>query len=250
MKQSTAAIAMDATLSAMTIRISKTLLYAFALGALAPSLGFAQVGAPPAAAGPGVPPAAAPPEAPAAAAPTAPPSDIVTPPSASESLAPATEATPPPAPPPPVDPLPPPSAPAEVPPVEPFAYPQAPMAPPPEPAPAMLRPPSKIPAYILWGAGGVSLIVGTIYGVSTLSAKSEFDDDPTNARADSVHNRSIVSDVGFGLGLVLGITGTVFYLIADQPVEAPPLAAGGPAAKKTRAMFAAGRGGGVLNLRF
>jgi hypothetical protein len=114
----------------------------------------------------------------------------------------------------------------------------------------MLPQPSKIPAYILWGGAGVSLIVGTIYGVSTLSAKSDFDDDPTYARGDSVHNRSIAADVGFGLGLVLGITGTVFYFLADKPAEATPVAAGPGPAKSMTAKFAASAGGGALNLSF
>jgi hypothetical protein len=114
----------------------------------------------------------------------------------------------------------------------------------------MPPPPSKIPAYVLWGAGGVSLIVGTIYGISTLSAKSDFDDDPTYAKADSVHNRSIVADVGFGLGLVLGITGTVFYFLADAPAGAPPETTGVKPAPKRALSVAAQRSGGALTFRF
>lgn len=128
--------------------------------------------------------------------------------------------------------------------------PESPLAPPP---PDMLRPPSKIPAYILWGGAGVGLILGTVYGISALSAKSDFDDDPTYAKGDSVHNRSIVSDVGFGLGLVLGITGTIFYLIADKPPvteQAPPVAATSARPKKSTARLAAGPGGGALSLSF
>jgi hypothetical protein len=243
---------MEATPHLTTTRISsaKAFVYAFAIGVLAPSLVLAQA-APPMTppVSPEVPPAATPPTVPAvppAAAPTAPPSDIVTPPPAADPNAPPAEAAPPPPPPPPLEP-PPPSAPVEVPPDEPFTYPPPP---PLEPPPAMLPQPSKIPAYILWGGAGVSLIVGTIYGVSTLSAKSDFDADPTYARGDSVHNRSIAADVGFGLGLVLGITGTVFYFLADKPPEAAPVASGMAPGKKVTAKFAASTGGGALNLSF
>ncbi|MET0384443.1 MAG: hypothetical protein ABW321_00720 [Polyangiales bacterium] len=79
--------------------------------------------------------------------------------------------------------------------------------------------PSKLPSYILWGAGGASLIVGAIFGASALAAKSDFDDDPTYSHADSVERRALVADVALGLGLVLAVTGTVFFFTSDTKPE-------------------------------
>jgi hypothetical protein len=44
-----------------------------------------------------------------------------------------------------------------------------------------------------------------------LAGKADFDDNPTLARADYVHNMGVISDVGFGLGVILAVTGTVFF---------------------------------------
>jgi len=82
----------------------------------------------------------------------------------------------------------------------------------------MLAPPSKVPAYILWGAAGASLIVGASFGFAALSAKSDFDDNPTYSKADSVHNRAVIADVALGLGAILAVTGTVFFF-ADDTAE-------------------------------
>lgn len=152
-------------------------------------------------------------------------------------------------------------APAPAPATEPTQIPAAPQpelmpAPeieplPPEPPTQMQAPPqpSKIPAYVLWGAGGVSLIVGTIFGVSAISAKSDFDDKPSYGKADDVYNRSIASDVGFGLGLVLAITGTLFYFVADAPAT-PTEQARRPSKPRAAAPFNAQAGGGALTLHF
>lgn len=83
-----------------------------------------------------------------------------------------------------------------------------------------MGPPSPVPAYILWGLGGASLVVGGVFGIMALSAKSDFDDHPTYSQADTVHDRSVAADVGLGLGLILAASGTIFYFMQD-PGGAP-----------------------------
>lgn len=83
-----------------------------------------------------------------------------------------------------------------------------------------MGPPSPVPAYILWGLGGASLVVGGVFGVMALSAKSDFDDNPTYSQADTVHDRTVVADVGLGAGVLLLASGTIFYFMRDQ--GAPP----------------------------
>lgn len=88
-----------------------------------------------------------------------------------------------------------------------------------EVAPVEVEPPSHTASYVLWGLGGASLVVGTVYGVLALQANSDFDDNPTTANADKTHDRAILADVGLGLGLILGITGTVFYFSKEEDGE-------------------------------
>lgn len=91
--------------------------------------------------------------------------------------------------------------------------------PPPEPAPEAPPPPEKpkLPAYLMWGAGGASLLVGTIFGIAAVTGESNYKDNPTYDKADTVHTRALVSDVGLGLGVILIATGTVFYFVSDSP---------------------------------
>jgi hypothetical protein len=71
---------------------------------------------------------------------------------------------------------------------------------------------------VLWGASVVSLALGTACGVMALSAQHDFDEEPTYSHANKVHNLGIAADVGLGLGLLLAITGTVFFF-ADRGAD-------------------------------
>ena len=51
-----------------------------------------------------------------------------------------------------------------------------------------------------------------------LGAQHDYDEQPTYDHADKVHNLGIAADVGLGLGLLLAITGTVFFF-ADRGAE-------------------------------
>jgi hypothetical protein len=125
------------------------------------------------------------------------------------------------------------------------------------PAPAA----SKLPAYILWGAGGASLILGASFGFAALSAKSDFDDNPTYSKADSVHGRAVIADVGIGLGAILAVTGTIFFFTADHQENPGPQAINHPGRSVNRPggslarlridpLITPSAGGGVLSMRF
>jgi hypothetical protein len=124
---------------------------------------------------------------------------------------------------------------------------------------AEMAAPSRIPAILLWAVGGASLAVGAAFGIAAISAKNDFDSKPTYDLADKVHDRAVISDVGFGLGLVLVATGTVFYFSGAGPSAEPRVAAasagaGGTGSGVGRLRFApligSTSGGGVVSMRF
>jgi len=122
-------------------------------------------------------------------------------------------------------------------------------APPTEAAP----PPSLAAPYALWGLGGASLIAGTVLGILALKAESDYEDGPTRDRADKVHNLGIAADVGLGLGVVLAVTGTIFYLRGGDAPESGAQAQR-PASSRAHLHVApsvgARAGGAALSLRF
>lgn len=158
----------------------------------------------------------------------------------------------------PVQAVPPPPGPmtAPPPPPPPAAFAVTPTPAPPLPAPMAA---SKLPAFILWGVGGASLIAGASFGFAALSAKSDFDKTPTFDKADSVRSRAVLADVGIGLGAILAVTGAIFYFTADNPEGASPQAIN-PSPRDQRStaslalqitpLISPSAGGGVLSMRF
>ncbi len=111
---------------------------------------------------------------------------------------------------------------------EPAAAPLAPVSEPPsDPAPS--GPKSKVPAYVTLGIAGAGALVGTFFGVKALSAKSDFNDNPTSDGADDVERNALISDMAFGVAITLGVTGIVLLTSSDS---------GGEKAKKERFMTA------------
>ena len=94
-----------------------------------------------------------------------------------------------------------------------------PAAPAPEPAPTPPPAPppakSKVPAYITLGVAGAGAIVGTFFGIKALSAKSDFEDAPTNDGADDVERNALIADMAFGVAITLGVTGIVLLTSSD-----------------------------------
>ncbi|MCC6216125.1 MAG: PEGA domain-containing protein [Polyangiaceae bacterium] len=100
----------------------------------------------------------------------------------------------------------------------------------PEPEPAVAPPAegepkeksverSLVPAYVTLGIAGAGAIVGTIFGLQAMSAKSKFDDSPTTKSADDVERNALIADISFGVALTLGITGVVLLLDDEDPQQ-------------------------------
>jgi hypothetical protein len=100
------------------------------------------------------------------------------------------------------------------PPVEPPPGPVEPVQPPPEPR-------SPVPAYVTLGLAGVGVVVGTIFGISALGAKSDFEAEPTTENADAVDRNALIADMSFAVALTFGVTGAVLLFSADDAPEAP-----------------------------
>jgi hypothetical protein len=115
--------------------------------------------------------------------------------------------------------------------------PPAAVPPPVAPAPAPTPPPkpaeerSLVPAYVTLGIAGVGAIVGTIFGIQALGAKSDFDDNPTTDNADKAERNALIADMSFGVALTLGITGIVLLASGGDSDEAPPSASAPPRRK-------------------
>jgi hypothetical protein len=92
---------------------------------------------------------------------------------------------------------------------------QQPPPPPPEPR-------SKVPAYVTGGLAIVAAGVGTVFGIMTLSDKSDYDKNPTTSTADNGDTHALICDMSFGVALTFGVTSAVLFLTKDEP---PPAAA-------------------------
>jgi hypothetical protein len=119
----------------------------------------------------------------------------------------------------------------------------APVAPPPPP-PAQPR--SKVPAYVTLGLAGAGAVVGTIFGIMALGAKSDFEAEPTVENADAVDRNALIADMSYAVAITFGVTGAVLLLSRD---DAPaPAAAQVTKTKKNKAFIApyvAPTGGGA-----
>ncbi len=91
----------------------------------------------------------------------------------------------------------------------------------PPPPPPPKAPPSKVPAYVTLGVGVAAAAVGTVFGIEALSAKSDFNKNPTNSGADKAERDALIADMSFGIALTLGITGIVLLTTSgDSDVAA------------------------------
>lgn len=74
-------------------------------------------------------------------------------------------------------------------------------------------------AYITLGIAAGGVAVGTIFGLKALSAKSDYDSDPTESLADAVERDALISDMAFAAAITLGITGIVLLTGDETPEE-------------------------------
>ncbi|MBW2453131.1 MAG: PEGA domain-containing protein [Deltaproteobacteria bacterium] len=93
-----------------------------------------------------------------------------------------------------------------------------PPPPPPPEAPEEDEGGSNVPAYVTLGIAGAGVILGTVFGIQALGAKSDFDDqveDPAATPseltdlADKAERAALIADMSFGVALTFGITGAV-----------------------------------------
>jgi hypothetical protein len=120
-------------------------------------------------------------------------------------------------------------------------------APPPEDPPAALPPKeerSNLPAYITLGVAGAGAIVGTIFGIQALGAKSDFNKTPTTELADDAERDALICDMAFGVAITLGVTGVVLLTSDDEPAPAAK-AAPAKAARLQLAPYAGKKSGGA-----
>jgi len=99
------------------------------------------------------------------------------------------------------------------------------IAPPAPPPPAPLEKHSQLPAYVTLGIATGGAVVGTIFGVKALQAKSDYDKDPTTKHADDTERNALIADMAFGVAITLGVTGIVLLTSGDDATEAPTKAA-------------------------
>lgn len=126
---------------------------------------------------------------------------------------------------------------------------ETPAAPPPPPPPAEKR--SMVPAFVTLGIAAAGAAVGTVFGLQALSAKSDFEDNPTTEAADDTERNALIADMAFGVAITLGVTGIVLLTSGD---DAPPDATGRRTTTPVKLELDtyAGRtgGGGALRLTF
>lgn len=73
-----------------------------------------------------------------------------------------------------------------------------------------------VPAYVTLGIAAVGAGVGTYFGIKALSAKSDFDDNPTADSADDAERNALFADMLFGVAITLGVTGVVLLTSGDD----------------------------------
>jgi hypothetical protein len=103
---------------------------------------------------------------------------------------------------------------AVTPPPPPVTTPPPPVEPP--------KPRSKIPAYVTLGLAGAGAVVGTIFGIQALSAKSDFEAAPSTDAADRADRNALIADMSYAVAITFGVTGAVLLFSKDTPEEPKP----------------------------
>jgi hypothetical protein len=74
-----------------------------------------------------------------------------------------------------------------------------------------------IAADVAFAASGVALIVGSVFGALTLSAKSTYDDGPTQERADHFFAMRLTTNIAFAFAAIAAATGALLWALDDSP---------------------------------
>jgi hypothetical protein len=114
------------------------------------------------------------------------------------------------------------------------------------------EPRSNVPAYVTIGLAGAGAVVGTIFGIQALGAKSDYEEAPSQELFDKAERSALLADMSYGIALTFGVTGIVLLLSNDAPEPAAKGALVKPAvAKPTFTPWIGPQGGGgAATLRF
>ena len=109
---------------------------------------------------------------------------------------------------------------------------------------------SRVGTYVVLGLAGAGAVTGAVFGIMAVGNKSDFDENPSNETADDQERNAIISDIGFGVALTLGLTGLVMLTARDEPEGRPaPRSASVP--RLSVAPYASARGAGAAaRMRF
>lgn len=101
------------------------------------------------------------------------------------------------------------------------------LTPAPAPAPAAAKRDNSLAIFAL-GVGGAGLVVGTVTGVLAISKKNSLEcpdkkcPPSQHDDLDSANTMAMISNVGFGVGIVGVAVGTVLLVAGNRSGEAPP----------------------------
>lgn len=81
--------------------------------------------------------------------------------------------------------------------------------------------PSRVPAYVLLGVAGAGAVVGAVFGVQALGAKSDFNKPHahTVANADREQRDARIADIALFSALGLAVVGTVLLFVPRSPPD-------------------------------
>jgi hypothetical protein len=80
---------------------------------------------------------------------------------------------------------------------------------------------STLPVWIAVGVTGAGVVTGSILGGLALKTRNEFNDHPTEAKADKGERLALFADVGFGVAAAAGVTALVLYLTRNKGESEP-----------------------------
>jgi hypothetical protein len=103
---------------------------------------------------------------------------------------------------------------------------------------------SNVGKFLVFGLAGASAVVGTIFGIRALGDKSDFEKTPSDPIADKAERDAIISDIGFGAAITLGLAGLVMATATDQLPAGREKSGTGPARAKFSFSPNWGRSGG------
>lgn len=70
--------------------------------------------------------------------------------------------------------------------------------------------------WVMAAVTGAGLVSGTVFGTMALADEEEFNDNPTNSKADAVERDAIIADVSFGVAVAAAVAGTIILIVHSR----------------------------------